>query len=69
MLELGIESPFDRSYVAGRPCHALSRAKNENDPRSWSVPERVTTLITEEADRPDSAVNRCVAIWNSCTDS
>ena len=40
-------------------------AKNENDPRSWSVPDRVTTLMTDEADRPDSAVNRWVAIWNS----
>ncbi len=32
-----------------------------------SPPERVTTLMTDPADRPSSAENRLVAIWNSWT--
>ena len=65
----GSVSPEERSNVAGSPCQRWSRAKSDTDPRSWSLPDFVTTLITEEAERPDSAVNRFVAIWNSCTDS
>ncbi len=33
------------------------------------LPERVTTLMADDADRPSSAPNRLVAIWNSCTAS
>ena len=52
----GNSSPDDRSNVAGKPCHALSRRNSAADPRSWSVPDLVTTLIIEDAERPDSAV-------------
>ena len=38
-------------------------------PAATFVPERVTTLITDDAERPRSAPNRFVAIWNSCTAS
>ncbi len=34
-----------------------------------SVPDFVTTLVTEEPERPSSAENRFVAIWNSWTAS
>ena len=65
----GSDSPDERSNVAGSPCQALSRKKSATDPLSWSLPDLVTTLISEDAERPDSAENRLVAIWNSCTDS
>ena len=45
-----------RSKVAGSPCQALSRRNSAAEPRSWSVPDLVTTLISDEAERPVSAV-------------
>src|SRR5688572_10186488 len=49
-----------RSYVAGRPCKASSRAKNEAEPRRLFEPDLVTTFIIEEPERPYSAENRFV---------
>ena len=60
-------SPALLSYVAGSACSESSRKKVEADPCSWSPPERVTTLMTDPAERPSSAEKRLVAIWNSCT--
>src|SRR3954467_9133823 len=60
-------SEDDGSKVGGCACHRLLRPKTDTEPRSWSDPLFVTTLMTEDADRPYSAVNRLVAIWNSWT--
>ena len=52
----GSSSPLERSKVAGSPCQLLSRRNSAADPRNCSVPAFVTTLIIEDAERPDSAV-------------
>ena len=52
-----------------RACMASSRKNIDAEPCNASPPERVTTLMTEPAERPRSAANRLVAIWNSCTPS
>ena len=57
------------SSVAGRACHAPSRAKIDAVPRIRLAPERVTMLIADAAERPRSAPKRLVAIWNSWTAS
>ena len=47
---------------------ASSRAsRSRRTHAAVSPPERVTTLMTDPADRPSSAENRLVAIWNSWT--
>ena len=40
------------STVAGAACQARSRRKRPADPRKASEPDRVTTLITDPAERP-----------------
>ena len=51
------------------PACASSRKNSDAEPCNASPPDRVTTLMAEPADRPRSAANRLVAIWNSCTPS
>ena len=49
---------------------ATRRLEQRTQPYPWRIgPDRVTTLMTDEAERPRSAPKRFVAIWNSCTAS
>ena len=62
------DRPRRRSSVAGSACQLWSRERARRTV-DGSLPERVTTLITDDAERPRSAENRLVATWNSCTAS
>src|SRR3954464_13151564 len=48
--------PGALSYGAGKDSQRLARAKSDAEPRSWSVPDLVTTLIAAPADLPVSAL-------------
>jgi hypothetical protein len=61
--------PAVGSAVAGSPCSASSRKKKDAVPAKASLPDFVTTEMDDPADRPCSAENRLVEIWNSWTAS
>ena len=62
-------SSGERSKVAGSPCSLRSRKWKAPEPCGSFEPDLVTTLMTDEAERPSRPEKRLVAIWNSCTAS
>src|SRR5690242_11548416 len=62
-------APAVVSMVVGSACHAPSRRYIDAEPFDILLPDRVTTLVADEAVRPCVASKRFVAIWNSCTAS
>ncbi len=60
---------FGPRIRAGRACSSLWRKKKNAEPCSSLAPDLVTMFTMLELERPTSAVNLLVAIWNSLTPS